>query len=76
MRRGMTRADYAALESAVLTDRATITARLEANESVRKIAGEYGIDRRTLARIADEWGVRRRPATQRGRAPLSPCKHR
>ncbi|MFJ4827775.1 helix-turn-helix domain-containing protein [Streptomyces bacillaris] len=74
MRKGTTRADYARRESVVLTDRAQISARVEANVPIRRIAEEYGIDRRTLARIVDEWGVPRRAANRKGHANLNPCK--
>ncbi|MFF8437500.1 helix-turn-helix domain-containing protein [Streptomyces bacillaris] len=74
MRKGTTRAEYARRESAVLTDRAQISARVRANEPIRKIAKEYGVDRRTLARIVDGWGVPRRVANQKGHRNLSPCK--
>ncbi|MFD3957877.1 MULTISPECIES: helix-turn-helix domain-containing protein [Streptomyces] len=74
MRKGTTRADYARRESVVLTDRALISARVEANVPIRRIAEEYGIDRRTLARIVDEWGVPRRAANRKGHTNMSPCK--
>ncbi|MYT35179.1 helix-turn-helix domain-containing protein [Streptomyces sp. SID8356] len=76
MRKGTTRADYARLESVVLTDRARISARVQANVPIRRIAEEYGIDRRTLARIVDGWGVPRRPPNRKGHANLSPRKRR
>lgn len=76
MRRGETRADYARRESAVLTDRDKITARAAANESVGRIAREYSIDRRTLARILDGWGVARRRATRDVSLTQGPCKRR
>ncbi|MEU1169886.1 hypothetical protein [Streptomyces microflavus] len=76
MRRGETRADYARRLSAVLTDRAKITARAAANESVGKIAREYSIDRRTLAGMLDSWLVPRRRATRDVHFAQGPCKRR
>lgn len=74
MRKGTTRADYARRESVVLTDRAQISARVRANEPIRKIAKECDVDRRTLARIVDEWGIPRRVANRKGHTNMSPCK--
>ncbi|MEW1614625.1 hypothetical protein [Streptomyces sp. NPDC088744] len=76
MRRGETRADYAHRESAVLNDRDKITDRAAANESVGRIAREYGIDRRTLARILDGWSAARRRATRDVNLAQGPCKRR
>ncbi|MEW2194643.1 hypothetical protein [Streptomyces microflavus] len=76
MRRGETRADYARRLSAVLTDRAEITARAAANESIGRIAREYGIDRRTLAGMLDSWLVPRRRATRDVHFAQGPCKRR
>ncbi|MEU3880083.1 hypothetical protein ACFV6M_23970 [Streptomyces californicus] len=75
MRKGTTRAEVAAQEQRVLTDRAEITARAAMGESVTSIAKAYSIDRRTLARILDRWGAPRRQANVKGRvAALNPCK--
>lgn len=76
MRKGESRANYVRRESAVLSDRDEISARAAANESVGRIAREYGIDRRTLAGMLDSWLVPRRRATRDVRFAQGPCKRR